>query len=155
MKHRNVLIMVVGIIISIISFSAFAQDVHSVHAEKALYLRDGDTGQWYNTVKGTCTMNWSDQTRNGFFHAVAYPQAGTLLTYEFELVAISNSNDSYIEGFWDITKNGVLVCEGCVGKAYGIDAPIDQYFKLYVGDDSQNNDNTWHFSAYVTDRLDY
>lgn len=137
--------------------SAFAQNVHSVWGEKPLYLKDGETGTWYDNVKGTATINWKDGTRYGFQQATLNPitiTPSTPLTYEFILVAISSCNDDYIEGLWDIRRNGVLVVNGGVGRAYGINAPVGQYFKVYVGD-SKCYSEKWHFSAYVTNRLDY
>lgn len=125
--------------------------VHSVISKKALYLIDGETGKKYSKFKGYSTMNWKDMTRFGFFYAKAFVKPKSV--YEFILVAISNSNKDYVEGLWDIRRNGKLVCEGCVGKVYGIDLPIGKYFKLYVGD-SKCYKEKWHFSAYITHRFD-
>ncbi len=132
-----------------------AADVHSVWGEKPLYLVDGQTGASYQAPVGTASLNWKDKTRYGFVHAVATPAVGpALLRYEFILVSISSCSDDYIEGLWDIYKNGALVVQGGVGRAYGIDQPVHNYFKIYVGD-SKCYAEKWHFSAYITNRLDY
>lgn len=134
--------------------SAQASNVHSVWAQKPLYVFDGQTGAHYTIAKGTATMNWKDGTRYGFFQAAAIPNSPLMLSYEFILVAISSASSSTIEGLWDIYRNGSLVCVGCVGRAYGIDQAPGNYFKLYVGDSTAYAEN-WHFSAYITNRLDY
>jgi hypothetical protein len=136
---------------------ALAQQVHSVWAEKPLYLVDGQTGTQYSSFQvGTATMNWQDKTRYGFFHARATVNAPAgAIRYEFKLIGISQMDPASIEGFWDIFKNGALVCQGCVGKAYGLDLAVGNYFKLYVGSNSQCNDNKWHYSGYITNRIDY
>lgn len=133
-----------------------APRVHSVWAQKPLYVTDGQTGAQYQVAQGTATMNWKDSTRSGFFHASAVPTSPgpAMLNYEFILVAISSANTSYIEGLWDIYRNNTLVCTGCVGRAHGVDQAPGSYFKLYVGD-STSYAEKWHFSAYITNRLDY
>lgn len=135
-----------------------APRVHSVWAQKPLYVTDGQTGVQYQVAPGAgaATMNWKDGTRDGFFHASAIPTSPmpVVLNYEFILVAISSANSSYIEGLWDIYRNSALVCTGCVGRAYGIDQTPGSYFKLYVGD-STSYAEKWHFSAYITNRFDY
>lgn len=152
---KFIFIVVVLLTLFGLSGQIFANDVHSVWSERLFKLGDGITGQWFDAVEGTATINWKDKTRYGFFHAIAYPSSPVFLEYEFILTSISNANDDYIEGFWDIWKNGVLVASGVVGKAYGVDAPVGAYFKLYCGDTSQNNNFKWHLSGYVTRRLDY
>ena len=125
---------------------------HSVISEKPLYLADGDTGAWFSGFNGHSVISWKESTRYGFFNAKANIKPD--LVYEFTLVSISSSTPSYIEGLWDISRNGIPACIGCVGKAYGIDGPVGSYYKLYVGD-SQCNQNRWHLSGYITSRFDF
>ena len=131
-------------------------DIHDIESDRPLALRDGDTGVSYSTFSfGKCVISWKDNTRYGFFHAravVTAPPAST--TYEFTLVGIARSNDDYIEGLWDIARNGGIVARGVVGKAYGINQPVGAYFKLYCGD-SQCYAEKWHYGAYITHRFDY
>jgi hypothetical protein len=136
-----------------VSAAALAVDVHSVIAQRPLYLKDGITGITYNALSGTCTMNWKEKTRYGFFNAKITVNNSPLV-YDFQLVAIGNCTASEIEGLWDIKRNGVLVASGIVGKLYGINQPVGSYFKFYGGT-TQNNTNIWHVSAYITARFDY
>ena len=129
--------------------------VHTVISRKPLAVGDGETGIWYTPVKGTATMSWTDRTRAGFFSAKALViNEGVKILYRFDLVAISSCHKDCIEGLWDIRKNGILVCNGCVGNAYGMSNSIGQYFKLYIGD-SQCNDQKWHLGAFITDKIDF
>jgi hypothetical protein len=125
---------------------------HTVISEKPLYLADGDTGEWFSDFSGHSVISWKESTRYGFFNAQANIRPD--LAYEFTLVSISSSTANSIEGLWDISRNGIPACIGCVGKAYGIDGPVGSYFKLYVGD-SQCNQNQWLISGYITSRFDF
>ncbi len=107
-----------------ITINARADDIHSVWIEKPYRLYDGDTGIHYNPDVTIVTINWKENTLLGFFNAKA--EVGKT-TYQFQLVSISNSDEREIEGFWDIWRNGTLVCSGCVGKAYGLDGDIGNY----------------------------
>lgn len=155
MKKIFVLVLAVLLVFSA-SAVAFAADVHSVVAQKPWILTDGITGTTYDNLSGTCSMNWKEKTRYGFFNAKIKVTGPIIapLEYEFQLIAIGNATDSEIEGLWDIKRNGVLVASGIVGKLYGIDQPVGTYFKFYGGD-SQNNTMVWHLSAYITYRCDY
>ena len=79
-----------------------------------------------------------------------------LIPIQPHLLQVNRAGDDarVIRQIKDVGDEGVLVCEGCVGKAYGLDLPVGQYFKLYVGD-SQCQNWEWHVSAYITNRLDY
>lgn len=155
MKKILTIIVTMAFLFSI-SAVVLAADVHSVIAEKPYVLVDGLTGNQYTQLKGFATMNWKDATRYGFFNANVSVTSvlPVVLNYEFQLVSIGNCNDTYIEGLWDIRRNGVLVASGIVGKLEGIDAPVGIYFKFYGGN-TQHNTNIWHLSAYVTDRFDF
>lgn len=127
-------------------------DVHNIESERSLYLKDGITGRWFDQTRGTAIISWRDRTRYGFFNAriTAFdPLANISIRYEFQLIAVGNCDDDYIDGLFDITKDGVLVASGIHGKLYGLDQPVGQYFKFYSDND------VWHMSAYITDRFDY
>jgi inhibitor of cysteine peptidase len=149
--------------------SPFRPGIHTVISEKLLYVVDGETGVWYDSVRGAATLSWNDGTRDGFFSAKVIvlkeedvglkieetKEAVTLpVLYTFDLVAISSCDSQGIKGLWDVRRNGKLVCEGCVGEAYGLDGRLEEdYFKLYIGD-SQCYAEKWHLSGYITQRID-
>lgn len=127
---------------------------HSIWSQgKPLMLNDGDTNTSYNSFNtGNAAALWTEKTRGGYFQAVAEVAAGP--TYEFTLVAIGSSDADTIVGLWDITRNGTLVCSGCVGQAYGLNQSVGDYFKIYIGSPTCYEER-WHFSAYITDRFDF
>ncbi|MCX7748361.1 MAG: hypothetical protein N2645_15975 [Clostridia bacterium] len=124
--------------------------VHNINVTKPLYLTDGQTGAAYKLVNGYCNISWQDKTRYGFANAkLTIPDATMKLFYEFQLVAVGNCDDDYIDGIFDIKKNGTVVASGIPGKFYGLSSTPGNYFKFY------SNDNTWHFSGYIGSRFDY
>jgi hypothetical protein len=127
---------------------------HSIWSQKPIMVRDGNTNTQYNSFKrGDAAALWTEHTRNGYFKAVAVVSAGDI--YEFTLTAIGNSDAESITGLWDIVHNGALVCNGCVGQAYGLNQPAGtNYFKIYIGDQLCYQE-LWHFSGYITRRFDF
>ncbi len=127
---------------------------HSIWSNKPLFVKNGKTKKEYKTFKkGNAAALWTENTDKGYVHAVA--QVATGDTYEFILVAIGTGNDEYITGLWDVKLNGTLVCNGCVGKAYGLNQPIGtNYVKIYIVD-SICYKELWHFSGYITSRFDF
>jgi hypothetical protein len=126
--------------------------VHSVWSDnRPIYIIDGDTGRIYTPTVGYSSHNWQETTPQAFSHAEGIAN-GDL--YEFQMVSLSASDFDSILGLWDIYRNGVLVCNHCVGKAYGLSGAIGNYFKIYVGTPLAYAEK-WHFSAYITNRFDY
>lgn len=138
-------------LLSLTSLTALASD-HALISNKPLYVVDGNSGIGYSALPGHAVAGWKDATRYGYFYA----SAGSWFAgeYEFTLTAISNQAADHIEGLWDIAHNGLPVCTGCVGRAYGIDAPVGNYFKIYIGD-SLHYAEKWHFSGYISTRADF
>lgn len=132
---------------------AFAQNTHSVWSRKPLFVFDGDSGAKYKSfVKGSAAAAWTEGTIRAYFRAVAI--INPKLKYDFELVKVTSTNADMIEGLYDIKRNGVLVCDDCVGKAYGLSLPVGNYFKLYVGTPAGYAEK-WHYSGYITNRFDF
>ena len=143
------------LVLGLLSTSAIAAagwlPVHQIASNKPLYVFDGNTGAHYTPSVGDASSNWQVSTTQAFAHAVAQTTGGL---YEFRLVHTSSSNDSTILGLWDVYHDGVLVCDDCVGKAYGLDVPVGNYFKIYVGTPLAYAE-LWHFSGDITQRFDY
>src|SRR6185295_2323513 len=134
--------------------AALAQNTHNVWSKKPLMLIDGDTGQQYKTFKiGNASAAWTEGTTRAYVRAVAIIAIGTP-KYDFELVKTTSTNASEIEGLFDIKRNGVLVCDDCMGKAYGLDQAVGNYFKIYVGSPAAYSEK-WHYSGYITSRFDF
>ncbi len=126
--------------------------VHSVWSDNSpLAVKDGETGEWFTPDLGYSSSNWQEGTEQAFSHAVAF---GNGHLYEFRLVTVSTSDNDEIGKLWDVYKDGVLACDDCVGKVYGLSGAIGDYFKIYVGSPFAYAE-TWHFSGYITNRFDY
>lgn len=146
----------VGVLVSgLLSVSAIAAaawlPVHQIASNRPIYVFDGNTGAHYSPSVGYASSNWQVSTGQAFSHAVAQTTGGQ---YEFRLVHTSSSDDTTIVGLWDIYHDGVLVCDDCIGKAFGLDVPVGEYFKIYVGTPLTYAD-LWHFRGYITQRFDY
>ncbi len=54
--------------------------------------------------------------------------------YEFVLIQSTTTNFSSIVGYWDVYRNGVLMCSACTGSANGLSTPVTTYYKVTVDD---------------------
>ena len=134
--------------------AAVAQNTHNVWSKKPFHLTDGDTGKNYTAFKiGSASAAWTEGTTRAYFRAVAIIAIGTP-KYDFELVKTTSTSSSEIEGLFDIKRDGVLVCDDCKGKLYGLNLAVGTYFKLYVGTPAAYSEK-WHYSGYITSRFDF
>jgi len=130
-----------------------ADPVHSVESEKPYVAIDYDAGVKIGKFKdGDAVFSWQEGSDPAFSHALFISAAGD--EYEFRLVDQWGNSDDEIEGRWDITRNGVLLCNDCIGRAYGLDGSVGDYFKLYVGTPFTYAEN-WLYSGFITHRYDY
>ncbi len=141
----------------LVSFTAIAaaQTTHSVWSDKPLLVRDGATGASYNVfVKGNAAFAWTEATPRAYAHAVGVITAA--LTYDFMLISVTGSNADSISGRWIVRRNGVIVCNNCIGKAYGLSQPASagKYFKIYIGTPAVYAER-WHYAGYITSRFDF
>ena len=137
------------------SASAAAPARHSVWSDKPLMLRDGATNTSYNAfVKGNAAFAWTQAAPRAY--AYASGEVTTALIYDFTLVSVTGSTADNISGKWVVRRNGIIVCNNCIGKAYGLSQPADgtKYFKIYVGTPLAYAEK-WHYSGYITSRFDF
>lgn len=117
---------------------------HQIFSDKPLYIHDADTDKWYDNVKGTVDIKWSN------YVSMAKSMTADLQvddgTYQFTLVTTDSCSPDSIEGTFNIIKNGVLVASNIKGQVYGLSLAEGNYFKFYSAD------TKWHFSAYITKR---
>ncbi len=120
---------------------------HQIISEKPLYLKDADSDTWYDNVKGKVVIKWNNLIP--IFNSLSADlQVSDDLKYEFTLVSSESCSSDSIEGTFDIKRNGVLVASNIKGQLYGLNLNEGDYFKFY------SDDMIWHFSAYITDRID-
>lgn len=156
MSKSTFRILVSLILVTVFSVTALAQDTHSVWSKKPLLVKDGQTNVEYTTfVKGNAAFAWTESTVRAYAHAKAVITPN--LRYEFILVRTTGSTADGIDGLWDVRRNGVLVCNNCVGKAYMLSPsmiPPGNYFKIYVGTPAGYAEK-WLYSGDRTDRFDF
>jgi hypothetical protein len=142
---------VIGMLVAAPLAHAKWYTVHQISSDSPLVVKDGSTGASYTPSYGYSSSNWQITTPQAFSHAIALTDGGQ---YEFRLVRVSGSDDSSITGLWDIYRDGALVVDNAIGKAYGLDGAVGDYFKIYVGTPTAYAEN-WLFSGYITHRFDY
>jgi len=143
-------------LIAVFSAIGSAQNTHSVWSKKPLLVKDGQTNIEYNTfVKGNAAFAWTESTIRAYAHAVVV--INPTLRYDFMLIKTTGSTADGIDGLWDVRRNGVLVCNNCIGKAYLLSPspmPPGNYFKIYVGTPSAYAEK-WFYSGDRTERFDF
>ena len=138
-----------------LSASTAAQVSHNVWSDKPISVIDGNTHAKFSTfVEGNASFAWTQGTTRAYAHAVGEVTAA--LTYDFMLVSITSTTVDEISGRWRVRRNGVVVCNNCIGKAYLLSSAGGgtHYFKIYVGTPFAYQEK-WHYSGYVTNRFDY
>lgn len=126
---------------------AWSGQVHSIWSNQPLYVFD-TPGTNPTAVSGSCSLSWNEATGQAFVNARAKNINGDL--FEFQLVSLTaKASVDQLDGYWNITKNGVPVCTQCLGSAYGLSSPVGNYFKIYVAN------SKYHFSASIANRFDY
>lgn len=141
------------ILLAVCSAPALAQDSHSVWSTKPLYVTDWSTHTQHKTfASGNAAFAWTQMTTKAYGHAVANVTAA--LRYDFMLVSTTSTDADSITGRWNVRRNGMLVCNNCIGKAYNLSQPVGDYFKIYVGTPAAYAEH-WHYSGYITSRFDF
>ena len=119
---------------------------HQILSEQPLYLHDADTDTWYDSVKGTVDIKWTNLIP--IFNSLTADLQVSDGTYQFTLVTTESCSSDSIEGTFNIKKNGVVVASNIKGQLYGLSLTEGNYFKFY------SDDMKWHFSGYITKRID-
>lgn len=142
------------LVLTLSTVPALAADpVHSIESDEPIALHDYDWGvTWSSFIEGNSVSSWQEDTPQAFSHVRAVPDKKA--EYEFKLVEVTYSDHEEIKGLFDIYRNGTIVCDDCVGKAYGLSLAPGNYFKVYVGTPSGYAEN-WHYRGYISHRFDY
>ncbi|ATB42866.1 hypothetical protein CYFUS_008345 [Cystobacter fuscus] len=122
---------------------AWSSPTHNVMSNRGLYVSEpGAASQ--NITSADMTFVWTEGTTNAFGLAKAWVATGD--AYEFQLASVTApTTATSIQGLWNISKNGTLLCASCAGQVYGFSGS----FKFYTVDSG------YHFSGFITSRYDY
>jgi len=118
-------------------------------------IRDGATKKEYKAlIKGDAIFAWTQATPRAYAHA--FGLVSSALNYDFMLITPTGSDADSISGKWIVRRNGVIVCNNCIGKAYRLSQPagVGNYFKIYVGTPLAYEEK-WLYSGYITSRFDF
>lgn len=166
MKKRVVLNFLVLIVLGLVTVSASAQlKTHSIWTnDNGLVIRDAQTGcEYYSLAAFDMATSWTEPTPGypaqahfrGVSKAYAYSiPCSTDHFYEFSLHKSVGTDGDTIKGYWDIYRDGTLVCSTCPGNAYGLSQSVGNYYKLVV-DDPVFGPSTWYYIGYIDQRKDF
>lgn len=167
MKNRTIATLFVLIMLGVFSISGMAQSTHSVWTNNnGLVIRDPQTGCSYNSLAAfDMATSWTEPSPpvypavahfRGVSKAYAYSVAcNTNHFYDFTLVRATATTNDQIDGRWNVYRDGVLQCNGCTGKAYGLSAGVGNYYKVYVDDPAYPGTENWLYSGYIDVRKDF
>ena len=128
----------------VIPKTTIACKTHTIISDKALYVSMPDTS--FTEATGYTTISWTEGTQNAFYSSKLNVGKDV---YEFQLVSAKISYSQEITGLFNILKNGEVIMKEIPGQLYGLTEPVGSYFKFC------SEDNKWHMSAYITNRLDF
>jgi hypothetical protein len=74
--------------------------------------------------------------------------------YEFVLLQATTTTFNNIVGYWDVYRDGVLMCSSCTGSANGLIQPVTNYYKVTV-DDPVYGSGAWFYSGFIDQRYDF
>ncbi|RKH33439.1 hypothetical protein D7Y13_17175 [Corallococcus praedator] len=119
---------------------------HSIQSTHGLSIVDNGASSPATGVNMAITWNESTLYAYASFSGIANGNS-----YDFNLVgsSVTAVTASNINGLWNIHRNGVLICGGCTGSAYGLTAGVGSGIKFYTSGE------VYGFSAYVDSRQDY
>jgi hypothetical protein len=165
MKKQTLAIFLVLMVVGIFTISASAQNTHSVWTNNnGLAVVDPNVSCNYTAFSGfNMATSWTEPTPPNYpeeAHFRGVTKAGgtgcTTYFYDFRLNKSVQTTVDDITGYWDIYRNGVLMCSACKGIAYGLSqaAGVGNYYKVYI-DDPVFGPSAWLYSGYIDNRKDF
>jgi hypothetical protein len=161
---KTVLTFFALVVMGALSVSAMAQvKTHSVWTNDNGYvIEDPQLGCDFTTLKSfDMATSWTEPTpgypAQAHFRGVSKAYGLTRLcgnhSYEFVLNNSVGTDGDTIKGYWDISRDGVLVCSLCPGNAFGVGAPVGNYYKLIIDDPFAVAN--WYYVGYIDQRKDF
>jgi hypothetical protein len=164
---RTVLAILVMAFAGMLSISASAQkNTHSVWTDNnGSLIGDPSNGCEYSSFdKFEMITSWTEPTpvkpAQAHFRGIALAYGLTHFCgnhfYEFELNNSVYTDYDTIKGYWDVYRDGVLMCGACGGTAVGLSDPagVGNYYRLQVNDPIYAP-AIWYYNGYIDQRKDY
>ena len=128
---------------------ASGQPVHSIWSTKggAVVIQ----GIVFAPILNDSVVSWQESSGPAFANAkVTVNTNGTATVLEFNLVTLQGApTNDLVEGLWDVTLNGTLVCSACQGFAKGLSNPVGSNYNIAV------NNSFFRLDGIITSRFDY
>ena len=166
MKNRIFLTFLALAFVSVVSVSVSAQvKTHSVWTNNnGLVIVDPQLNcECTSLASFDMASSWTQPTpgypAQAHFRGVSKAYGATRFcgnrSFEFVLNNSVGTDADTIKGYWDVYRNGVLVCSSCAGNAYGMSqaAGVGNYYKLVIDDPISVND--WYYVGYIDQRKDF
>jgi hypothetical protein len=166
MKKRILITFFALMIAGLLSVPAAAQlNTHSVWTDNnGLVIVDASNG-CENTIFSSFDMatSWTERTpgypAQAHFRGVSKAEGVVHGCgphyYEFSLNNSVGTDSDTIKGYWDVYKDGILLCSSCGGNAYALSgaAASGNYYKLVIWDPTYSA--YWSFVGYIDQRKDF
>jgi hypothetical protein len=163
MKKRIIATLFALILAGLLPAAAFAQlSTHSIWTNNnGKQIIDADNGCSYTDLKKfNMATSWTEKTpgyaAQAHWRGVSWAYGLTHFCnnhyYEFSLNNSTATTDYDITGYWDVYRDGTLMCSACDGIAYGLNAATGSYYKLVINDPISG---IWYYSGYIDQRKDF
>jgi hypothetical protein len=122
--------------------------IYNIWANKPGTLITLGTTQTPTSVDAS--VSWNTNTSFAFAYARARTSAGE--TYEFQLVSVTtipSMTTDWLEGTWNVSRNGVVVCSQCAGRLDGLSSAAGK--PLFISVDGGN----YQVRPIMTNRYNY
>lgn len=164
MNKRIVVTFLALMVVGLLSVPAMAQlNTHSIWTnDNGLVIGDAKTGcEYYSLAAFDMATSWTEKTPGypaqahfrGVSKAYGFSLACTDHFYEFSLNNSVGTDSDTIKGYWDVIRDGTLMCSACPGNAYGLSAGVGNYYKLVIDDPLYVPD--WYYIGYIDQRKDF
>lgn len=128
---------------------ATGQPVHSIWSTKggAAVIK----GTVFAPILNDSVVSWQEGSGPAFANArVTVNTHGTAIVLELNLVTVQGTpTDDLVEGLWDVTLDGTLVCSACQGFAKGLSNPVGSDYNIDV------SNSFYRLDGIITSRFDY
>lgn len=164
MKKQIVLTFFALVMTGLLSVSVMAKyQTHSIWTnDNGLVIGDAENGCEYSLLYSfEMATSWTEPTpgypAQAHFRGISKAEGWTHGCgnhfYEFSLNKSVYTDTDNIKGYWDVYRDGTLMCSGCGGNAYGLSQSVGQYYKLVIWDPVYGA--YWYYIGYIDQRKDF
>lgn len=135
-----------------LSAAAFAGNAITIVSNTPLSVTEAPSNATYTPQSGNIAASFSVGTRQA--HVRARFTVNASLSYDVQLASVATAQGDLVVGLWDVYRNGVLVCNGCVGRMWGLVPNTLTPLTISIGD-AYSASEKWRFSGTVNYRNEF